>query len=201
MAPIADVLRDRWLEWISAARLPMRTGTHGNTAFATGLVFDAAQVTGDFELASACIDAALRWHRDETAYGGFEPDAADFLSPALTTADLMRRALDTAGIRRMARRLSAGAHLGTVARAARTIPGRRPERSLRVTFGRTRVVARLELGGDRGRIAGRAPVRRLARTASAAHRQAGWTYVFGGHGYMADHWLGTFAAYLDVKAL
>ena len=32
------------------------------------------------------------------------------------------------------------------------------------------------------------------------HREAGWQYVFG-YGYAAEHWLGTFASYLDLGAL
>ncbi|WP_181320071.1 DUF2891 family protein [Saccharothrix carnea] len=39
----------------------------------------------------------------------------------------------------------------------------------------------------------------LARTAAEAHRETGLRYVFG-HGYYAEHWLGTFAAYLHFGA-
>lgn len=200
VAPIADVLRDRWLEWISAARLPIRTGTHSNTAFATGLVFDAAQANGDTELVSACTEAALRWHRDEVAYGGFEPDAADFLSPALTTADLMRRALTPADF--------AGwfdAYLPDLdSERWRVLREPYPVDDPSDPYGSHLAGLALSRAWNWEAIAEALPdghrYASLARTASAVHREAGWTYVFGGHGYMADHWLGTFAAYLDAKA-
>ena len=200
LRPLAEVLRRRWLEWITVARLPVRTGTHSNTAFATGLVLDAARATGDVELAEACENAAVRWYLDDAGYGGFEPDAADFLSPALVEADLMRRVL--AGPE-FARWLTAfvpdleqprwsplreptvvddpadphGSHLAGLA--------------LSRAWAWAAVAAALPEGH---RFTG------LADEAAREHAAAGKQYLFG-YGYAAEHWLGTFAAYLDVGAL
>lgn len=199
VAPLSEVLRANWLTWIQDARFPVRVGTHANTAFAVGLVLDAARATGDTELAEACTSAALRWYFDDAGYGGFEPDAADFLSPALAEADLMRRVLDgtefaqwfdaflpdlTADRWQILREPvpvddpsgAHGSHLSGLilsrAWAWRSIADSLPSSHRYVS---------------------------LAREAFEVHSAVGWDYVFG-YGYAAEHWLGTFAAYLELGA-
>jgi hypothetical protein len=93
LRPLADVLRALMVTWLGRAALPTRVGTHANTALACALTLDVARATGDTELADAVSAAARRWYGADANYGGFEPDAADFLSPALVEADLMRRVL------------------------------------------------------------------------------------------------------------
>ncbi|TCO48108.1 DUF2891 family protein [Actinocrispum wychmicini] len=197
LGPLAAVLRDRWLAWITHARLPVRVGTHDNTAFATGLVLDAAHAQEDTELAAACEAAALRWYLGDTGYGGFEPDAADFLSPALTEADLMRRVLPG---EEFAHWLEAFVpDLDTarweVLREPVAVP--HPEDM----FGAH--LAGLALSRAWGwRAVGLAlpaahRFRGIAEEAYEAHASAGWHYVFG-YGYATEHWLGTFAAYLAL---
>jgi hypothetical protein len=74
---------------------PVRTGTHHNTAFALTGVLDYARVVGEDELAA---DAAATTRRlfggDVDAPLAYEPLGWDFLSPALTAADAMRRVED-----------------------------------------------------------------------------------------------------------
>lgn len=199
LAPVAAVLRDRWIAWITGARLPVRVGTHGNTALATMLVLDAATATGDDELADACRAAAGRWYLDDEGYGGFEPDAVDFVSPALTEADLLRRVLpadefgawfsaflpDLAGPRWTRLREPTtvddpadpyGAHLAGLA-LSRSWAWRGIGASLPADH----------------------PYAGLAAEAARSHAEEGWRFVFG-YGYAAEHWLGTFAAYLDIGA-
>ncbi|WP_258906542.1 DUF2891 domain-containing protein [Actinokineospora sp. UTMC 2448] len=200
LAPLTDVLRSRWLDWLKGARLPIRVGTHTNSAFAIGLALDAARSTGDTELAEACVDAAERFYGADQGYGGFEPSAADFLSPALVEADLLRRVRapeafaewlaafipDLDGPRWAALRVPVevddpadpyGSHLSGLALSRAWC---------------WRGIAEALPDGHRHAD--------LARDAAAAHREAGLRYVFG-YGYAAEHWLGTFAAYLDLGAL
>ncbi|HWO62011.1 MAG TPA: DUF2891 domain-containing protein [Umezawaea sp.] len=199
LAPLATVLRDRFLAWVSTARLPMRTGTHGNTAFAVGLVLDAARAVGDDELAEACTEAALRWHREDSAYGGFEPDAADFLSPALVESDLMRRVLDTEAFA-----VWFTAFLPNLDEARwKVLREPVPVDDPADPYGSHLSGLALSRAWNWKAIAEALPeghrYRELATTSAEAHREAGWRYVFG-HGYAAEHWLGTFAAYLDLGA-
>ncbi|HEY1569748.1 MAG TPA: DUF2891 domain-containing protein [Pseudonocardiaceae bacterium] len=200
LSPLTDILRTRLLEWLTTAALPTRVGTHGNSAFAVGLILDTARACADTELADACDAAARRWFAGDTAYGGYEPDAADFLSPALVEADLMRRVLPAEGF---AGWLDAFLpDLDTPRWADLREPIAVPDPTdplgshlsglaLSRAWCWAAVGAALPAGH---RYAD------LASTAAQAHREAGWRYVFG-YGYAAEHWLGTFAAYLDLGAL
>ena len=198
LRPLASVLRRRWLEWITAARWPMRVGTHQNTAYACTMVLDAARALGDTELATACVEAARRWYLRDVAYGAYEPDAYDFLSPALVEVDLMRRVLPAAEF---------------TAWFSAFLPDIDSPRWATL---REPIVVDDPTDAHQSHLAGLAlsrawcwrdlapslpdPLSSLAAAAGAVHRTAGWSYVFG-NGYGADHWLGTFAAYLDLGAL
>ncbi|MFE4250509.1 DUF2891 domain-containing protein [Streptomyces sp. NPDC056910] len=82
-------------EWLPKATYPVRHGNHPNSAFALGLVLDAGERAG---LPAATVEAVrdrLRsWFAgDHDAPAHWEPSGQDFLSPALTEADAMRRVL------------------------------------------------------------------------------------------------------------
>ncbi|MBI1348185.1 DUF2891 family protein [bacterium] len=80
-----------WLEKLSG---PIRTGEHSQSAFAMGLVADYARSAGHELLWSLVQDVAIRCYgRDCQLPLHLEPSAYDFLSPALATADLLRRFL------------------------------------------------------------------------------------------------------------
>lgn len=74
---------------------PFRVGTHHNSAFALAFVLDYANVTGNESLAAETRETAAEFFSDDEDYPvEYEPMGWDFLSPALTEADLMRRVLD-----------------------------------------------------------------------------------------------------------
>ena len=61
---------------------------HANSAFALGLLLDAGTAT------EAATDALRRWFLADRDYpAAWEPSGQDFLSPALTEADAVRRIL------------------------------------------------------------------------------------------------------------
>jgi hypothetical protein len=97
MAPLADALTKGFLDWLPRATYPIRYGTHANSAFglSVALPFAARQAqSGRPELAAAIETKALGWFADDTDYpAGYEPSGHDFLSPALTEAELMSRLL------------------------------------------------------------------------------------------------------------
>ncbi|MFE9745854.1 DUF2891 domain-containing protein [Saccharothrix saharensis] len=199
LRPLSAALRDRYLAKVTTARLPVRTGTHGNTAFATGLVLDAARAVGDEELASACERAALRWHREDVGYGGFEPDAADFLSPALTEADLLRRVLPADEFTAWFEAFLPHLEDSRWKVLREPVPVDDPGDA----YGSHLVGLALSRAWQWRSVAAALPADHryadLARTAAEAHRETGLRHVFG-HGYYAEHWLGTFAAYLHFGA-
>jgi hypothetical protein len=97
LRPLAEVLTSHYLEWLPKATYPIREGTHANTAFslARALPFAAERATRGEEAPLAAITkAAERWYgEDENAPADWEPSGNDFLSPALTEAELMSRLL------------------------------------------------------------------------------------------------------------
>ena len=94
LRPLEERVRRGTRESFLAVDRPHRVGTHGNTAFALAGVLDYARVVGDADLESETEATARRCYADDTAaVVGAEPVGWDFLSPALTEADLMRRVL------------------------------------------------------------------------------------------------------------
>ncbi|MBC6457637.1 DUF2891 domain-containing protein [Actinomadura sp. HBU206391] len=80
--------------WLAKATYPVRHGVHGNSAFALGLVLDSAEEAGCAQLVPFVSDVARRWFGADHDYpAAWEPSGHDFVSPALTEADLMRRVL------------------------------------------------------------------------------------------------------------
>ncbi|MET0132548.1 MAG: DUF2891 domain-containing protein [Kibdelosporangium sp.] len=197
LTPLSSVLRSRWLDWIRDARLPVRVGTHGNTAFACGLVLDAARSLADAELVEACEAAALRWYLADEAYGAFEPDAVDFLSPALVEADLMRRVLGSEFAHWFDAFLpDLFAERWQVLREPVVVPHPSdPVGAHLAGLALSRAWCWRAIGAA---LPSEHRYASLATSASVAHADAGWEYVFG-HGYAAEHWLGTFAAYLELQ--
>jgi hypothetical protein len=101
LQPLTSRVRSSTLAWLADTSLPQRTGTHGNSAFACNLVWDAATATRDDELRATVEDAASRWYPDdEPSAPWLEPSAHDFLSPTLTLVDLRRRLVEPAAFAR-----------------------------------------------------------------------------------------------------
>jgi hypothetical protein len=97
ITPLADVLTDRFVNWFGKADYPIRYGVHTNSAFGLARALPHARFRadqGDPALLDGIVDRALRWFASDTDYPArFEPSGADFLSPALTEAELMAEVL------------------------------------------------------------------------------------------------------------
>ncbi|MCB1042429.1 MAG: DUF2891 domain-containing protein [Acidobacteria bacterium] len=92
LAPLEKISADRIREWVPKLAYPIRTGEHSQTAFAFGLAYDWAVVSGDKAFAQMIRDKALEFHRSDVGCPmDYEPSGQDFLSPCLAVADLMRR--------------------------------------------------------------------------------------------------------------
>ncbi len=85
---------ERITTWLPKLSHPVRTGSHSQTAFSLGLVFDWAVVAKREDVQAAIRTAALRFFaNDRDAPLAYEPSGTDFLSPSLGEADLMWRVL------------------------------------------------------------------------------------------------------------
>jgi hypothetical protein len=93
LAPLAQAFADRYREWLRGATYPIRHGMHANSAFGLAFALDYADQC-DASLRNPVVLAARRWYlEDRSAPAQWEPSGADFLSPVLVEADLMRRVL------------------------------------------------------------------------------------------------------------
>ena len=94
LAPLATAFARRFVDWLPRAHYPIRYGMHANTAFGLAFALDYARAAQDEPLEHACARRALAWYgSDRDAPAAWEPSGADFLSPSLIEADLMRRVL------------------------------------------------------------------------------------------------------------
>ena len=93
LATLADAVTERFIDWLPKATYPIRYGLHPNTAFALSRSLPHARdraAAGDPGLAEAIEAAATGWYAGDADYpAAWEPSGADFLSPALTEAELM----------------------------------------------------------------------------------------------------------------
>ncbi|WP_043832772.1 DUF2891 domain-containing protein [Muricoccus aerilatus] len=184
LAPLAEAFARRFRDFLPLATYPVRTGTHGNTAFALLMAADVMEA----EIAPF----ARRFYgpdRDCPAWG--EPGGDDFLSPTLVEAALMARLLPPAEFGHwfdaFLPRLAEGqpATLLTPATVSDRTDGKIAHLdglNLSRAWCWRRLAAALPEGDAR---------RPAMLAAAAAHLEAGLPHV-AGH-YMGEHWLATFA--------
>jgi hypothetical protein len=95
LSPLADLLVERYLDFLPRLHYPIRVGEHTNTAFGLSFAWDYAVSSGHQDL-QTLIEARARefYMADSGCPLDWEPGGYDFLSPCLEEVDLMRRVLD-----------------------------------------------------------------------------------------------------------
>ena len=94
LAPLTDVIVQRYIEFLPKLKYPIRTGVHPNSAFGMTFAFDYATAHGNTDLENAIRTAAKRLYGDDRDCPlAWEPSGADFLSPCFEELNLMRRVL------------------------------------------------------------------------------------------------------------
>ena len=94
LAPLTQIIRDKYIEFLPRQEYPIRTGVHPNTAFGLSFALDYARSAGDDELIQSLTEAALRYYEnDKNCPLSWEPSGEDFLSPCFEEAALMARVL------------------------------------------------------------------------------------------------------------
>lgn len=91
---LTDLLVARYLAYFPKQTYPIRSGVHSNTAFGLAFAFDYAVATGKQDLVRLLKERGQTYFGSDTGIPArWEPDGADFFSPSLMEADLMRRIL------------------------------------------------------------------------------------------------------------
>ncbi len=100
LGPLVDHLKGATLNYLNLLTVPVREGTHANTAFAMAHMADYASIVGD-QAFKANLEKRGRelFLNDRHCPTAYEPSGEDFISPCLAEADLMRRFLTQAEFR------------------------------------------------------------------------------------------------------
>ena len=191
LAPLARAFADRFRAHLPLCDYPVRSGAHGNTAFALRLVLDYAEAAGDEALADLACGRLTAWHGADRAAQAWEPDGDSFLSPTLMEAAALRRALSPEGFRMWLAAFLPDAARG--APAALFLPARVSDRSDGKMahldgLNRSRAWCWREIAGG---LQPGDPLRATALAAAEDHLDAGLPHVTGD--YMGEHWLASFA--------
>ena len=191
LQPLVDVIVASYLTFLPKQTYPIRTGVHANTAFGLALALDFARAERNTVLEQLIVDRALAYYGgDVAAPAAWEPGGEDFFSPALLEADLMRRVVDDfpAWFARFMPALPASMR-GPAIVSDRSDPKLAHLDGLNLSraWCLRRIAAALPEGRLRDDIA----------LAGDAHAREGLAHVTTGD-YMGEHWLASFAVYLEV---
>jgi hypothetical protein len=200
IAPVEAAAASRIKTWLPDLTYPIRIGEHDQTAFAFGLIWDWAAISGDGEMRTLLADAARRYYAaDRNCPLSYEPSGHDFLSPCLAEADFMRRVLTQAEFSRWL-----DAALPQIPRNGHrdwlrpAIVTNRSDPKLAHLDGLNLSRAWM-LEGIAHSLPAKDARRFALRNAAGDHRAAALPEVTGEH-YEGGHWLGTFAVYLVTEA-
>lgn len=92
LQPLTKTIVQLWTDFLPKQTYPNRTGVHPNTAFGLAFALDWAEKSGNEAFGQALAKKAKDFYGQQTQAPAYlEPDGSDFFSPALQTADLMRR--------------------------------------------------------------------------------------------------------------
>lgn len=196
LKPLAELIAGRYVEFFPKQTYPIRTGVHANTAFGLTFAHDYAKTVGDKKLLAAIEDRAKSYYgKDEDAPARWEPDGADFLSPSLCEADLMRRVLPAKEFRDWLTKYLPG--LAEDKPATLFTPATVTDR----TDGHLVHLDGLNLSrawcmkGIAAALPADDPVRKALLDAAVKHAEAGLKHVASGD-YAGEHWLASFAVHM-----
>ena len=191
LRPLAEAFAARFRAYLPLCDYPVRSGAHGNTAFALRLTLDYAHAAGDAALADLACERLRVWHGDDRAAQAWEPDGDSFLSPTLVEAAALRAALSPQGFRMWLDDFLPDAARGAPATLFK--PARVSDRS----DGKIAHLDGLNLSRAwcwreiAGGLDPADPLRTRALAAAEDHLAASLPHVTGD--YMGEHWLASFA--------
>jgi len=200
LKPLADLIAARYVEYFPKQTYPIRSGVHSNTAFGLAFAHDYARTVNDKKLRDAIEERAKAYYgKDADAPARWEPDGADFLSPSLCEADLMRRVLPAAEFREWFHKYLPGAAKGQPATlfAPATVTDRTDPQLVHLDgLNLSRAWC---MKGIASALPADDPARKVLLDSAAKHAEAGLKHVASGD-YAGEHWLASFAVQmLSVK--
>lgn len=196
LKPLEDALVKRYLSFLHKQTYPIRTGVHPNTAFGLAFALDYARTVKHDKLAVLIEERSRTYFaKDADAPARWEPGGADFFSPSLMEADLMRRVLPAAEFRpwlaSFLPKLALGEPKNLLEPA--TVSDRTDPQIVHLdglNLSRAwcmKGIARALPADD--------STRKVLTEAATRHALAGLTHVASGD-YVGEHWLASFAVFM-----
>lgn len=196
LKPLADLIAARYVEFFPKQTYPIRAGVHSNTAFGLCFALDYAKTIGDKKLQQTIEGRAKTYYlKDADAPARWEPDGADFLSPSLCEADLMRRILPQAEFAAWFHKYLPGATNGEPANlfAPATVTDRTDPQLVHLDgLNLSRAWC---LRGILASLPKDDPARKALAESAAKHAEVGLKHVASGD-YAGEHWLASFAVWM-----
>jgi hypothetical protein len=196
LQPLVDAIVTRYLMYFPKQTYPIRSGVHSNTAFGLAFAYDYARTVGHKQLRDLLekrshdyfvgdVDVPVKW----------EPDGADFLSPSLMEADLVRRFLRPAQFRSWFHRFLPG--IGEGEPKSLLQPARLTDRSdpQLVHLDGLNLSRAWCMRGIAAALAEDDPARKVLIDSAARHAESTLPHVASGD-YAGEHWLASFAVYM-----
>ena len=196
VAPLAQAITDRYLDFLPKQTYPMRRGVHPNTAFGIAFALDYARTTRHSQLEELLVQRSLDYFGQDQDYPAlWEPDGDDFFSRSLTEADLMRRILSAKDFARWLR----GFLPDLVKNEPQSLlnPAHVSDRSdpKIVHLDGLNLSRAWCMNGIAKALPAQDPRRRVLAASSRRHAEATLPHIASGH-YEGEHWLASFAVYL-----
>lgn len=193
LAPVHAAACENTIRYWKQLVVPNRAGAHANTAFAAGLMLDAARMHRTAQTAEieGCIRAYFdRWVRVASRIdANIEPLGYDFISPSLCEAELASRLMDDREFRAWV--TQACVH----SRGLRPLFPANPEDGQQSHFDGLNISRAWMLRRIAARLRTDLAWYADLLAAADAHAQAGLSGTSHEH-YSGQHWLGSFAMYL-----
>jgi len=196
LRPLEQVIVNRYLNYFPKQTYPIRHGVHANTAFGLTFALDYARATGEKKLEDLLVERARKYYgADADAPARWEPDGADFFSPSLCEADLMRRVLPAAEFATWLHRFYPAIARGEPASILRpaTVSDRTDPQIVHLDGLNISRAWCLEAVANA--LPPSDPARPVLLQAAALHAREGLAHVTSGD-YAGEHWLASFATHL-----
>jgi hypothetical protein len=196
LQPLTNTIVARYLAFLPKQTYPIRTGVHPNTAFGLAFALDYAR-TADHKALREVLEERSRTYfaRDAGAPASWEPDGADFFSPSLMEADLMRRVLPAGEFQVWLRRFLPSLAQGepkTLFEPAQVTDRSDPQIVHLDGLNLSRAWCMRNLAAA---LPKDDPARKLLAASADRHAEAALRHVASGD-YVGEHWLATYAVYM-----
>jgi Protein of unknown function (DUF2891) len=193
---LTDTLVARYIAFLPKQTYPIRSGVHPNTAFGLAFALDYAHTMKHKALRELLEERSRTYYaKDADAPARWEPDGADFFSPSLMEADLMRRVLPAEEYRAWLKRYLPGIAKGEPKSlfAPATVTDRGDPQIVHLDgLNLSRAWC---MRGIASALAKNDPARKVLTESAALHTEAALKHVASGD-YAGEHWLASFAVYL-----